>query len=131
MRKLLMGAALVLVGCAVLPPPPKPGEYSNYRACAYDRAKQLTWGDVPADIQVRARTCMVDAKLSYYTLDEMNKADAYARGGEGGVTSADMWEIDRDIQERMGGRDGAEAAMERACPETVRDLKAWRAANPV
>ena len=131
MRRLSMGLVLMLVGCAVLPPPPKPGDYIDYRTMAYDRAKQLTWGDVPADLQARARTCMVDATLSYYTPDEMRKADAYARGGEAGMTTADLWKIDQDVRQRMGGHDGAEAAMERACPETVRDLKAWRAANPM
>jgi hypothetical protein len=127
---MMIGVAAMMAGCVQIHvDEPKPGEFSNYREFAYNRARMMSWRGVPADLQARARICAVDATIPYFTPVEMERLDAYARG-EGGMTDADITRMDREIESRIGGETGVEAALQRTCPETVHDLKAWAAENP-
>jgi len=125
----LFCAGVVLSACVATPPPPKPGQYGNYREMALDRANKVFWRGVPEDLQQRAKSCAVDLAVEWLTPGELQKLDAYARG-EGGLTESDVQRMDHDVSARMGGSTGVQAKMEQTCPDTVRDIKAWRAANP-
>jgi hypothetical protein len=122
-------AIAMLGACLVQPPPPQRGEYSDYRAMAHARTKQVDWRGVPADLAQRAWACRIETELAIYTPDELTKADAYARGEEG-VSTGDLWRIQHDVFVRMGREAGIQSAMEQTCPAVVADLRALFAASP-
>lgn len=118
-------AMLLLGGCfTVTMPQPKPGEYSNYREMAYRQMQIFTFSNVPLRTQAEFRTCVVDTVYPYYTPKEVELLDAYARG-EHPLSDGELRDLDREVNKRMGGEDGAWAAMVAKCPETIKELQKY------
>lgn len=77
MTRLVWVTLLLVCGCVTIKvPPPKAGEFSNYREFAYNRSRILSWPGVPAELQAKARTCMVDVSIGYITPTEMERLNA-------------------------------------------------------
>jgi hypothetical protein len=122
--------AIILGGCtASRIPAPKPGEFSSYRDFAISRSPKNRWPDVPQDLQARARACAIDAQMTYFTPNELKRMEAFVRG-EGGMTGEEFNQLQRDIDRRAADQAAVVQVLERICPDTVRDLRAWGKAHP-
>jgi uncharacterized protein YceK len=121
-----LAVACLLTGCiSIHMDDPKPGQFGNYREMLYRRMEIFQWKDVPATVQAKVRTCAVDSMMPYITPAELEHLDAYARG-EAKMSDSEIAQFDRDLQSRMGGKDGGLEAMKRTCPETVKEAEKYK-----
>ena len=120
----LLAIVLGIAGCVIGHfEDPKPGQYADYRAFAYDRAKAYTLKGIPDDLNHELQICTVDTSMDYMTPVELERWNAYARG-ETKIPQSEFEAYDRELQSRMG--DDAISQMRKKCPSTMTELDKYK-----
>jgi len=127
MKKLFMIAVAALAGCVVGPKfdDPKPGQYPDYRALGYDRAKVYQLQGVPPALNRQVQVCMVDVTIEHMTPSELSHWDSYARA-EIKVPQSEIDAYDREVSARLKKAD-MESEMRKSCPDTYAELMKYKA----